>query len=111
MAVEINSLSSSNLKGTGDSGLVTTRSGLPGGKRSATSTTSTRKDSFDMTGSAGKLLELEARIAAMPIVDAQKVEAVLKRSPPAASPSILRLQRIRCWRWSWHCPNSHELFI
>ena len=77
MAVEINSLSSSNLKGTGDSGLVT-RSGLPGGKRSATSTTSTRKDRFDMTGSAGKLLELEARIAAMPIVDAQKVEAVQK---------------------------------
>ncbi|MES9943735.1 MAG: flagellar biosynthesis anti-sigma factor FlgM [gamma proteobacterium symbiont of Ctena orbiculata] len=76
MAVEINSLSSSNLKGTGDSGLVT-RSGLPGGKRSATSTTS-RKDRFDMTGSAGKLLELEARIAAMPIVDAQKVEAVQK---------------------------------
>ncbi|MEW8539299.1 MAG: hypothetical protein AB2565_06460 [Candidatus Thiodiazotropha endolucinida] len=70
MAVEINSLSSSNLKGTGDSGLVT-RSGLPGGKRSATSTTSTRKDRFDMTGSAGKLLELEARIAQMPIVDAQ----------------------------------------
>ncbi|MES9826055.1 flagellar biosynthesis anti-sigma factor FlgM [Candidatus Thiodiazotropha sp. LNASS1] len=77
MAVEINSLSSSNLKGTGDSGLVT-RSGLPGGKRSATSTTSTRKDRFDMTGSAGKLLELEARIAQMPIVDAQKVEAVQK---------------------------------
>lgn len=76
MAVEINSLSSGNLKGTGDSGLVT-RSGLPGGKRSATSTTS-RKDRFDMTGSAGKLLELEARIAAMPIVDAQKVEAVQK---------------------------------
>ncbi len=75
MAVEINSLSSSNLKGTGDSGQVT-RSGLPGGKRSATSTTSTRKDRFDMTGSAGKLLELEARIAQMPIVDAQKVEAV-----------------------------------
>ncbi|PUB83512.1 MAG: flagellar biosynthesis anti-sigma factor FlgM [gamma proteobacterium symbiont of Ctena orbiculata] len=77
MAVEINSLSSSNLKGTGDSGMVT-RSGLPGGKRSATSTTSTRKDRFDMTGSAGKLLELEARIAQMPIVDAQKVEAVQK---------------------------------
>ncbi|MES9820639.1 MAG: flagellar biosynthesis anti-sigma factor FlgM [Candidatus Thiodiazotropha sp.] len=77
MAVEINSLSSSNLKGTGDSGLVT-RSGLPGGKRSATSTTSTRKDRFNMTGSAGKLLELEARIAQMPIVDAQKVEAVQK---------------------------------
>ncbi|MCG7876643.1 MAG: flagellar biosynthesis anti-sigma factor FlgM [Candidatus Thiodiazotropha taylori] len=77
MAVEINSLSSSNLKGTGDSGLVT-RSGLPGGKRSATSTTSTRKDRFDMTSSAGKLLELEARIAQMPIVDAQKVEAVQK---------------------------------
>ncbi|MEW7975831.1 MAG: flagellar biosynthesis anti-sigma factor FlgM [Candidatus Thiodiazotropha endolucinida] len=77
MAVEINSLSSSNLKGTGDSGLVT-RSGLPGGKRSATSTTSTRKDRFDLTGSAGKLLELEARIAQMPIVDAQKVEAVQK---------------------------------
>jgi negative regulator of flagellin synthesis FlgM len=77
MAVEINSLSSGNLKGAGDSGLVT-RSGLPGGKRSATSTTSTRKDRFDMTGSAGKLLELEARIAAMPIVDAQKVEAVQK---------------------------------
>lgn len=75
MAVEINSLSSSNLKGAGDSGQVT-RSGLPGGKRSATSTTSTRKDRFDMTGSAGKLLELEARIAQMPIVDAQKVEAV-----------------------------------
>jgi negative regulator of flagellin synthesis FlgM len=75
MAVEINSLSSSNLKGTGDSGLVT-RSGLPGGKKSATSTSSTRKDRFDMTGSAGKLLELEARIAQMPIVDAQKVEAV-----------------------------------
>ncbi|MEW8508598.1 MAG: flagellar biosynthesis anti-sigma factor FlgM [Candidatus Thiodiazotropha sp.] len=77
MAVEINSLSSSNLKGTGDSGQVT-RSGLPGGKRSATSTPSTRKDRFDMTGSAGKLLELEARIAQMPIVDGQKVEAVQK---------------------------------
>jgi negative regulator of flagellin synthesis FlgM len=78
MAVEINSLSSSNLKGTGDSGQVT-RSGLPGGKRSAASTTAaSRKDRFDMTGSAGKLLELEARIAQMPIVDAQKVEAVQK---------------------------------
>ncbi|MCU7893431.1 MAG: flagellar biosynthesis anti-sigma factor FlgM [Candidatus Thiodiazotropha sp. (ex Ustalcina ferruginea)] len=75
MAVEINSLSSGNLKGTGDSGLVT-RSGLPGGKRSATSTTSTRKDHFNMTGSAGRLLELEGRIAQMPIVDGQKVEAV-----------------------------------
>ncbi|MES9992983.1 MAG: flagellar biosynthesis anti-sigma factor FlgM [Candidatus Thiodiazotropha sp.] len=75
MAVEINSLSSTNLKSTGESGQVT-RSGLPGGKRSATSTKSTRGDRFDMTGSAGRLLELEARIAAMPIVDGQKVEAV-----------------------------------
>ena len=76
MPIQINSLSSGNLKGAGESGQVQ-RSGLPGGSRSATSTTSTnRKDRFNLTGDAGKLQELEGRIANMPIVDAQKVEAV-----------------------------------
>ena len=35
-----------------------------------------KDDSVDITGSAAKLLELESRIADMPVVDAQNVEAV-----------------------------------
>ncbi|MCU7907058.1 MAG: flagellar biosynthesis anti-sigma factor FlgM [Candidatus Thiodiazotropha sp. (ex Epidulcina cf. delphinae)] len=75
MTIEINSLSSGNLQGAGERGSVQ-RSGLPGGNRTAATATSTRKDHFDLTGSAGKLQELEGRIANMPIVDAQAVDAV-----------------------------------
>jgi negative regulator of flagellin synthesis FlgM len=73
MAIEINSLSSRNLKSLGKSGQAQ-RSSQPGGSHAASS--ASRKDRFDLTGSAGKLKELEGRIANMPIVDAQKVEAV-----------------------------------
>ncbi|MET0091222.1 MAG: flagellar biosynthesis anti-sigma factor FlgM [Candidatus Thiodiazotropha sp.] len=73
MPIHISSLSSRNLKSIGKSG-QTQKSGQAKGGGGATATS--RTDSFDMTGNAGRLLELEGRIANMPIVDAQKVEAV-----------------------------------
>ncbi len=72
MAIHISSLSSRNLKGVGKSGQAKKSGSTKGGGAA----TSTRTDSLDLTNNAGKLLELEGRIANMPIVDAQKVEAV-----------------------------------
>ncbi|MET0066206.1 MAG: flagellar biosynthesis anti-sigma factor FlgM [Candidatus Thiodiazotropha sp.] len=73
MAIQISSLSSRNLKSVGKSG-QTQKSGQAKGGSGAAATP--RTDSFDLTGNAGKLQELEGRIASMPIVDAQMVEAV-----------------------------------
>ncbi|MES9833215.1 MAG: flagellar biosynthesis anti-sigma factor FlgM [Candidatus Thiodiazotropha sp. DIVDIV] len=79
MPIQINSLSSRNLKGTGKSGKAQSSgkaggSKAPSGARGAAS--SGGGDRVDLTGDASKLQELEGRIADMPIVDAQKVEAV-----------------------------------
>jgi len=76
MAIEINSLSSSNLQNVGDSSDVQRSQVNPGMARAAAGRTSAKSDSFKMTLSASKLQELEGRIAQMPIVDAQMVEAV-----------------------------------
>jgi negative regulator of flagellin synthesis FlgM len=73
MPIQINSLSSRNLKGTGKSTQVQSPAKTAGAK-STTSTSSA--DRLNLTGDAGKLQELEGRIANMPIVDAQKVESV-----------------------------------
>ena len=77
MPIQINSLSSRNLKETGKSGKTQRTSKTGGGKApSSAATSSGGGDRVDLTGDAGKLRELEGRIANMPIVDAQKVEAV-----------------------------------
>jgi negative regulator of flagellin synthesis FlgM len=76
MAIEINSLSSNNLQNVSDSSGVQRTQVNPGMARAAAGKTSTKSDSFKMTLSASKLQELEGRIAQMPIVDAQMVEAV-----------------------------------
>lgn len=76
MAIEINSLSSNNLQNVGDNAGVQRTQVNPGMARAATGRTLTKSDSFKMTHSASQLQELEARIAAMPVVDAQKIDAV-----------------------------------
>ncbi|MES9940548.1 MAG: flagellar biosynthesis anti-sigma factor FlgM [Candidatus Thiodiazotropha sp. 6PLUC2] len=79
MPIQINSLSSRNLKGTGKSGKSgkTQSTGKAGGSKAPSAAAATSGgDRLDLTGDAGKLQELEGRIANMPIVDAQKVEAV-----------------------------------
>jgi negative regulator of flagellin synthesis FlgM len=78
MPIQINSLSSRSLKGTGKSS-QTKSSAKAGGSKStgaATASAAGGGDRLNLTGDAGKLQELEGRIANMPIVDAQKVEAV-----------------------------------
>jgi len=76
MAIEINSLSSNNLKNVADSSGAQRSQANPGMARAAAGRTSAKSDSFNKTISASKLQELEGRIAQMPIVDAQKIEAV-----------------------------------
>ncbi|MCG8488977.1 MAG: flagellar biosynthesis anti-sigma factor FlgM [Candidatus Thiodiazotropha sp.] len=76
MPIQINSLSSRSLKGTGKSGKAKGSSKAQGGRAAAATSTTGGSDSLNITGDAGKLQELEGRIANMPIVDAQKVEAV-----------------------------------
>ncbi|MCG7994583.1 MAG: flagellar biosynthesis anti-sigma factor FlgM [Candidatus Thiodiazotropha taylori] len=76
MPIQINSLSSRSLKGTGKSGKAKGSSKTQGGKGATATSTTGGGDSLNITGDAGKLQELEGRIANMPIVDAQKVEAV-----------------------------------
>ncbi|MEJ2394554.1 MAG: flagellar biosynthesis anti-sigma factor FlgM [Candidatus Thiodiazotropha sp.] len=76
MAIEINSLTSNNLQNVGDNSGVQRTQGNPAVSRALAGKVKTKGDSFDMTGSASKLLELEGRIAQMSVVDAQQVEAV-----------------------------------
>jgi len=76
MATEINSLSSSNLQRVDNASGVQRSQGNTGLVRAAAGRTTSKSDSFKMTSTASKLQELEARIAQMPIVDAQMVEAV-----------------------------------
>ncbi|MCG7872315.1 MAG: flagellar biosynthesis anti-sigma factor FlgM [Candidatus Thiodiazotropha lotti] len=76
MPIQINSLSSRSLKGTGKSGKAKGSGKAQGGKAATAASTTGGGDSLNITGDAGKLQELEGRIANMPIVDAQKVEAV-----------------------------------
>lgn len=73
MAIEINSLTSNSLNNVGDSKAT---QGNPAVSRALAGKVKTKSDSFKMTGSASKLQELESRIAQMPVVDAQHVEAV-----------------------------------
>ena len=76
MAIEINSLSSGNLQNAKDSGNVQRSDGNPAVSRVAAGKVKAKEDTFDKTGSAAMLQELEGRIAQMPVVDAQQVEAV-----------------------------------
>jgi len=76
MAIEINSLSSNNLQNVGENTGAQRTQVNPGMARAATGRVSSKNDSFKMTRSASQLQELEARIAAMPVVDGQKIEAV-----------------------------------
>jgi negative regulator of flagellin synthesis FlgM len=76
MAIEINSLTSNNLQNVGDNSGVQRTQGNPAVSRALAGKVKTKDDSFDMTGSASKLLELEGRISQMSVVDAQQVEAV-----------------------------------
>ena len=76
MAIEINSLTSNNLQNVGDNSGVQRTQGNPAVSRALAGKVKSKEDSFDLTGSASKLLELESRIAQMPVVDAQHVEAV-----------------------------------
>jgi negative regulator of flagellin synthesis FlgM len=76
MPIQINSLSSRSLKGTGKSGKATAGGKAKGGNGATATSTTGGGDSLNITGDAGKLQELEGRIANMPIVDGQKVEAV-----------------------------------
>jgi negative regulator of flagellin synthesis FlgM len=76
MPIQINSLSSRSLKGTGKSSQTKSSAKAGGSKSAATATAAGGGDRLNLTGDAGKLQELEGRIANMPIVDAQKVEAV-----------------------------------
>jgi len=75
MAIEINSLTSNSLRNVGDDSAVKSTQVNPALSRVAEKVKA-KSDSFNMTGSAAKLQELEARIAQMPVVDAQHVEAV-----------------------------------
>ncbi|MCU7806708.1 MAG: flagellar biosynthesis anti-sigma factor FlgM [Candidatus Thiodiazotropha sp. (ex Semelilucina semeliformis)] len=76
MAIEINSLTSRNLQNVGDNSNVQRSQGNPAVSRVAAGKVGGKNDSFDKTGSAAMLQELEGRIAQMPVVDAQQVEAV-----------------------------------
>ncbi len=76
MAIEINSLNSTNLQNVSDSGGVQRSQGNAALGRAMAGKVKSQEDSFDMTGSASKLLALESRIMQMPVVDAQQVEAV-----------------------------------
>lgn len=76
MPIQINSLSSRSLKGTGKSSQTKSSAKAGGSRSAATATATAGGDRLNLTGDAGKLQELEGRIANMPIVDAQKVEAV-----------------------------------
>lgn len=76
MAIEINSLNSSNLQNVGDNSGVQRTQGNPAVGRALAGKVKSKSDSFNMTSSASKLLELESRIANMPVVDGQQVEAV-----------------------------------
>lgn len=75
MAIEINSLTSNSLRNVGDDSAVSRTQVNPALSRVAEKVKA-KSDTFDKTGSAAKLQELEARIAQMPVVDAQHVEAV-----------------------------------
>lgn len=75
MPIEINSLSSGNLQNVGNSN-VQRSDGNPAVSRVAAGKVKGKDDSFNKTGSAAMLQELEGRIASMPVVDAQQVEAV-----------------------------------
>ncbi len=76
MVIEINSLTSKNLQNVGDKSGVQRTQGNPAVSRALADKVKSKKDSFNMTSSASRLLELENRIASMPVVDGQKVEAV-----------------------------------
>ncbi len=76
MAIEINSLTSSNLQNVSDNSGVQRTQGNPALGRAMAGKVKSQEDSLDITGSASKLLELENRIMQMPVVDAQQVEAV-----------------------------------
>jgi negative regulator of flagellin synthesis FlgM len=76
MAVEINSLTSSNLQNVGDNSGVQRTQGNPAVSRALAGKTKAKDDTVNLTSSATKLLELENLIADMPVVDAQHVEAV-----------------------------------
>ena len=76
MPIEINSLSSGNLQNVGNNSNVQRTDGNPAVSRVAAGKVKGKDDSFDKTGSAAMLQELEGRIANMPVVDAQQVEAV-----------------------------------
>jgi negative regulator of flagellin synthesis FlgM len=76
MAIEINSLTSNNLQNVGDNSGVQRTQGNPAVSRALAGKVKAKSDTFDMTGSASKLQELESRIAQMPVVDGQQVEAV-----------------------------------
>jgi flagellar biosynthesis anti-sigma factor FlgM len=75
MPIEINSLSSGNLQNVGK-GNVQRTDGNPAVSRALAGKVKGKDDSFNKTGSAAMLQELEGRIANMPVVDAQQVEAV-----------------------------------
>ncbi len=76
MAIEINSLTSNSLQNVGDNSGVQRTQGNPAVSRALAGKTRGKDDTVDITGSASRLLELESRIANMPVVDAQQVEAV-----------------------------------
>jgi flagellar biosynthesis anti-sigma factor FlgM len=75
MPIEINSLSSGNLQNVGK-GNVQRTDGNPAVSRALAGKVKGKDDSFNKTGSAAMLQELEGRIAQMSVVDAQQVEAV-----------------------------------
>jgi negative regulator of flagellin synthesis FlgM len=76
MAIEINSLTSNNLQNVSDSSSAQRTQGNHAVSRALEDKVKSKKDSFNLTSSATKLLDLENRIANMPVVDGQKVEAV-----------------------------------
>jgi flagellar biosynthesis anti-sigma factor FlgM len=76
MAIEINNLTSKSLQSVSDDSSVQRTQGNPAVSRALNGKAKAKGDSFDMTGSTSKLLELESRIAQMPVVDGQQVEAV-----------------------------------
>ena len=76
MPIEISSLTSNSLKNVGDNSSVQRTQGTPAVSRALQGKTKGKDDTVDITGSAAKLQELESRIANMPVVDAQQVEAV-----------------------------------
>lgn len=76
MAIEINSLTSNNLQNVGDDATVKSTQANPAVSRVLAGKVKAKSDTFDMTGSAARLRELEGRIAQMPVVDAQHVDVV-----------------------------------